>query len=165
MKVILTLLLLAVCLTLTLSAGASHSGGNGPANDKADGTVEDIFPSTLHINAISEPGGANARGHFYYRVDNPGAGYVLDDVGDVTCLRVFDGNKAWIGGRVDRSKVTGLPAGVVGYLFLVVDRGEPGDMDSHLDFPQTTVPTTCPSSGDHTFAHKSGNFIVHQATP
>lgn len=165
MKLILAPLLLAVFLTLPLSASATHAEGTGPRHDKADGTVEDLFPSTLHINAISDPGGANARGHFYYRVDNPGAGYVLDDVGDVTCLRVFGGNKAWIGGRVDRSKITGLPAGIVGYLFLVVDNGEPGDTDAHLDFPLTSVPTSCPGAGDHAFPHKRGNYVVHQATP
>ena len=43
------------------------ASGNPPTSDKANGTIKDIFPSTLHVNAISDANGANARGHFYTR--------------------------------------------------------------------------------------------------
>jgi hypothetical protein len=163
MKHVVAALMLALCLIVPASAIATHSPGGGPDSDKVDGTVEDLFPSTLHVNAISNPDGTDARGHLWYTADNPGFPFVVDVAGEVTCLNVV-GNMATIGMRIDRSKLPGFPGEGNGFLFVVTDNGEPGDMDTHLDIPTAVPPTTCPLPFPFPFPHKSGNFIVHDAT-
>jgi hypothetical protein len=160
MKRMLTPLLLALCLIAPTTVSATHSPGSGPDSDKVDGTVEDLFPSTLHVNAISNPDGTDARGHLWYRSD--ATGFLFDEAGEVTCLRVV-GNNATVGMRIDRSKLPGLPGEGDGFLFYVSDYGEPGDLDSHLDVPMATPPTTCPAPITFAYPHKSGNFVVHDA--
>jgi hypothetical protein len=160
MKHVVAALMLALCLIVPASAIATHSPGNGPDSDKVDGTVEDLFPSTLHVNAISNPDGTDARGQLWYTDENPAA--LADVAGEVTCLNVV-GNMASIGMRIDRSKLPGFPGEGNGMLFMVTDNGEPGDMDTHLDFYLTAPPTTCPTPFPFPFPHKSGNFIVHDA--
>lgn len=160
MKRMLAPMLLVLCLMVPMVASASHSPGEGPDSDKVNGTVEDLFPSTLHVNAISDPDGTNARGHLWYTAD--AAGFVFDEAGDVTCLRV-QGNNATIGMRIDRSKLPGFPGEGNGFLFYVSDYGEPGDMDSHLDVPMTVPPTICPNPITFAYPQKSGNFVVHDA--
>lgn len=168
MKRILAPLLLGLCLLVPTTVTASHSGGGGPNNDKVNGTLEDTGPTTLHVNAFSDADGTNPGGHFWYRSEQTGFG-PFDEVGEVTCLNVFAPGRAWVGGRIDRTKLPG-PPGVEGngFLFLVVDNGEPADAnplqpDSHADFFLATPPTTCPSGGEFFFPYKSGNFVVHQA--
>lgn len=147
--------LLAFCLVVPMSAS-----GDPPTSDKADGTVADLYPSELHINAISDADGSNARGHFYTR-QSPNAP-ILDEVGDVTCLNV-SGNRATVGGRIDRSKLPGFPGEGSGMLFLVVDNGEPGDMDAWLGSFTGLPPTVCPPPGTYAFPHDHGNFVVQDA--
>jgi hypothetical protein len=158
MKRLLLGALLALCLAVPMGAS-----GNSPNNDKVDGTVADLFPSTLHVNAISDADGTNARGHLWYTADNPGFPFVVDVAGDVTCLNV-QGNNASIGMRIDRSKLPGFPGTGNGFLFIVHDDGEPGDMDTHLDIPLATPPTVCPNPVPFPFAHDHGNFVVQDAT-
>jgi hypothetical protein len=162
MKRMLAPLLLALSLIVPLAASANHSPGDGPDLDKVDGTVEDVFPSTLHVNAISNPDGTDARGKIWYRADVSTFFPAFDEAGEVTCLRVV-GNRAAVGVRIDRSKLPTFPGEGNGFLFHVVDMGEPGDMDTHLDIPLTTPPTVCPVPISFPFPHKSGNFIVHDA--
>jgi hypothetical protein len=157
MKRILTPLVVALCLIVPAGATA-----DSPNSDKVDGTVEDVFPSTLHVNAISDPDGSNARGHFWYRAVASPFSAVFDEVGEVTCLRVV-GNMAAVGARIDRSKLPGLPGEGNGFLFHITDNGEPGDMDTHLDTFLLSPPTTCPPPVPFAFPHKSGNFVVHDA--
>jgi hypothetical protein len=150
-------------LGLIVAASASATQAAPPDSDKVDGTVEDLFPSTLHVNAISDPDGSNARGHLWYTAGNPGFPFVVNVAGDVTCLNVV-GNMATIGMRIDRSKLPGFPGEGNGFLFYVTDNGEPGDMDTHLDVPTLVPPTVCPPPIPFPFPHKSGNFIVRDAT-
>ena len=170
MRRVVAPLLLALFLIVPSAAYASHSPGSGPDQDKVDGTLEDTGPTTLHVNAYSDPGGANPGGHFWYRSDQSGFG-PFDEVGDVTCVNVFAPDRAWVGGRIDRSKVPGLPGEEGnGFLFLIVDTGEPADAntlmpDSHADFFYLTAPTVCPTVPlVFYFPYKSGNFVVHEAT-
>jgi hypothetical protein len=162
-KRILAPLLLALCLIVPVGASATHSSGGGPDSDKVDGTVEDLFPSTLHVNAISDPDGTNARGHLWYTADNPSFPFVVDEAGVVTCLNV-QGNNATVGMQIDRSKLPGFPGEGNGFLFYVSDYGEPGTMDSHLDIPLATPPTTCPTPVPFAYPQEHGNFVVHDAT-
>src|SRR5918996_6510353 len=113
MKRLLLGALLALCLVVPMGASADP-----PTLDKVDGTVEDIFPCTLHVNAISNADGSDARGKFYYRADVSTFFPAFDEVGEVTCLRVV-GNRAFVGGRIDRSKLPALPGEGDGFLFLV----------------------------------------------
>lgn len=166
MKRMLALFLLALGLVVSGSATATHSPGNGPDYDKVDGTVEDIFPSTLHVNAISNPDGTDARGKLWYSANNPGFPFVVEVAGEVTCLRVA-GNNATIGMRIDRSKLPGFPGEGNGFIFYVSDYGEPGAgplPDSHLDVPTAVPPVVCPAPISFVFAQDHGNFVVHDAT-
>jgi hypothetical protein len=163
MKRVLAFVLLLLCLILPVAASATHSPGDGPDADKVDGTVEDLFPSTLHVNAISNPDGTDARGQLWYTADNPGFPFVVDVAGEVTCLNV-QGSFATIGMRIDRSKLPGFPGEGNGFLFIVHDAGEPGDMDTHLDIPTAVPPTVCPPPINFPFPHDHGNYIVHDAT-
>jgi hypothetical protein len=160
MKRLLAPLFLALCLVVPIGASASHSPGEGPDSDKVDGTVEDIFPSTLHVNAVSDPGGANARGQVWYHAENPG--FTINVAGEVTCLNV-QGNRATVGMLIDRAKLPGLVGEGDGFLFIVNDNGEPGDLDTHLDIPLANPPTVCPNPFLFVFPHMSGNFVVHDA--
>jgi hypothetical protein len=165
---VVPLLLLVLSLLIPLGAGAIPSPSNSPNFDKVDGTLYDTGPTALHVNAYSDPGGANPGGHFWY--DSQQTGFFSDVAGDVTCVNVFAPDRAWVGGRIDRSKLPGFPGEGNGVLFLIVDTGEPADAntlmpDSHADFYLATPPTTCPTGGVYYFPYKSGNFIVHQATP
>lgn len=160
MKRMLVALLLALCLIAPTTVSATHSPGGGPKSDKVDGTVEDLFPSTLHVNAISNPDGTDARGHLWYTAD--ATGFVVDVAGEVTCLNV-QGNRATVGMRIDRSKLPGFPGEGNGFLFVVNDNGEPGDTDTHLDIPMAVPPTVCPNPFVFVFPHDHGNFVVHDA--
>src|SRR5215208_6260425 len=121
MRLVVAPVLLALCLVVPMAASASHSPGDGPDYNKVDGTVEDTPGTTLHVNAYSDPGGANPGGHFWYRSEQ--TGFLFDEVGDVTCVNVFAPDRAWVGGRIDRSKMPGFPGEGNGFLFLVVDTG------------------------------------------
>jgi hypothetical protein len=158
MKRVLIGALLALFFAVPMSASA-----DSPYVDKVDGTVEDLFPSTLHVNAISEADGTDARGQLWYTADNPGFPFVVDVAGEVTCLNV-QGSNASIGMKIDRSKLPGFPGEGNGFLFIVHDDGEPGDMDTHLDIPLTNPPTTCPNPVPFPFPHDHGNFVVQDAT-
>jgi hypothetical protein len=165
MKGFVGLVFAALCLLVPTIASANHSGGNGPDYDKVDGTVEDLFPSTLHINAISNADGTEPRGHFWYELPAEAPGTIVAEVaGEVTCLRVV-GNMASIGVRIDRDKLPGFPGEGQGMLFHVTDMGEPGDLDTHLDIFTLVPPTVCPLPILFPFLHDSGNYIVHDATP
>ena len=76
-----------------------------PTQDKVDGTVEDIAPTTLHVNAISDANGANARGHLWYEAGDPA---FIQVAGEVTCMNV-QGNLATVGMRIDRVEASRLP--------------------------------------------------------
>jgi hypothetical protein len=154
MKRLLLGLLLALCLVVPIGASADP-----PTKDKVDGTLEDIFPSTLHVNAISDANGANARGHFWYELGDPAT---IQVAGEVTCMNV-QGNVAAVGARIDRSKLPGLPGVGNGAVFYITDNGEPGDMDVHWDTFQVNPPTSCPFINFGPFPSKHGNFIVQDA--
>jgi hypothetical protein len=154
MKRLLLAALVALCLMVPIGASA-----NPPNQDKVDGTVEDIQPTTLHVNAISDADGANARGHLWYTANDP---ETIEVAGEVTCMNV-QANLASVGMRIDRSKLPGLPGEGNGILFIITDNGEPGDMDTHLDIYELTPRTVCPNPFLFPYPHSHGNFIVRDA--
>ena len=64
---------------------------------------------------------------------------------------------------IDRSKLPGFPGEGNGFLFIVTDNGEPGDLDTHLDIPTALPPAVCPAPFLFPFPHDHGNYIVHDA--
>jgi hypothetical protein len=156
-----SLRLLSLCV-LPAGASAGHSDGTGPKHDLVAGTghIETgPIEVNLHVNAISDPGGEDPRGHFWFRGNPPPIGEI-DVRGRVTCLRVT-GTAATVGFEITRQKAG--PAGPTGALFTIRDRGEPGaGVDQFEGFPTPLPPTQCPPPfGGRPIT--SGNFIVHGA--
>jgi hypothetical protein len=153
-------------LVVAGSAGATHSGGQGPGQDLVAGTgaVENLVPPIfvkLHVNAISGPVGEDPRGNLVFRGNPPPFGAV-DIHGDITCLNV-SGNQATVGFLVTKSRA-GFPVGTNGE-FSIVDSGEPGPLDRFEGRPTPfNLPSECPLF-DARQTMTQGNFIVHDATP
>ena len=99
------------------------------------------------------------------RLDNEPSPVDFDLRGDVTCLSVT-GNRATIGGVVERSKLPTMPAGS-GVLIFVVDNGEGSNAPrdafriQRLDSP----PRVCPPVSIPEVPTDQGNFVVHDAAP
>ncbi len=172
MKKLLAALTLALLLSLALGmsvANATHSNGEGP--DKRDfvrGTGQiaptgNLLDFQLHVNAWSDPAGLAAQGHFTEHSKFPAGRDELDFdfSGEVTCLRVT-GNRAVVGGRVEKSK-TGRPREGTGVLIWIRDAGEGNEPnDAFTRFPVATPPATCPTFFIE-FPGSQGNFVVHDA--
>ena len=147
-------------------ADATHGAGTSPDQDKVTGSTKFILPPNpfftdahVRIEAHSGPAGEDPRGQFYLEEDPLSFG------GEVTCLTV-SGNKATIGGRVDRSR-PGFPVVGSGWLQEVEDNGEPGDMDRSRTTPfLAQAPDFCPTPTATTLiTAEQGNYVVHDAAP
>ena len=154
---ILGILLALACMPAV--AGATHASGTSPDEDKVTGSTKFILPEAhVRIEAHSDANGQNPRGSFYLEQDPYSFG------GEITCLTV-SGNKATIGGRVDRSR-PGDPLVGSGWFQEVEDNGEPGDMDRSLTTLTATAPTICPTpTVSALVTAEQGNYVVHDATP
>jgi len=154
---ILGILVALACVSAI--AGATHARGISPDQDNVTGSTKFIVPNAhVRIEAHSDANGQNPRGKFYLEQDPLSFG------GAITCLTV-SGNKATIGGRVDRSK-PGLPAVGSGWIQEVEDNGSPGDMDSSLTTVFVTPPPNCPAPPVSTLiTAEQGNYVVHDAVP
>ena len=96
----------------------------------------EVLNRTLSFNARKDAGG-NATGRFEYHQIEVATGATFKFNVDVTCLNVYDGNRAKIGGVIVVSNDPTLPAG--GYAwFQVFDNGEgagaPADRSSLIGF-------------------------------
>ena len=95
-----------------------------------------VLNRTLSFNARKDAGGS-ATGHFEYHQIEVETGATFKFNVDVTCMNVYDGNRAKIGGVIVVSNDPTLPAG--GYAwFQVFDNGEgdgaPADRSSLVGF-------------------------------
>jgi hypothetical protein len=161
-------LALAVFAVAAAPAAASHSDGVGPPRDFVSGTGSifvflppfGAFDVRLHVNASSEPSGADARGRFWTELEG-GLTVVLR--GTVTCLRV-DGHHATVSGLIERSSI-GFPPVGSGILAFGVDNGEgtnsPGD--SVLGIPIGAPLHNCPPVVSDGVIIEGGNFVAHDA--
>jgi hypothetical protein len=169
--------LLAVVVAAAVALGAA-GGGAGTAradNQGAEwlvagtGTLICCSQPMVHVNAQSNVGGVNARGHFWIRYPNGGP----DFGGQVVCLGVGV-NTAGLLGEIDVIKTPGsigVPPNthpvVLGYLIpiRITDNGSPGTADL-VNFdppaPPPTVPPapgSCGGTGDLPISQ--GNYVVH----
>lgn len=166
MKKLLAALTLALLASLALAvsaANATHSNGQGPNKDLTAGTGQlDTFGLELkvHVNAMSGPSGEDPRGHFYLEAATP---FLSVDVrGQVTCLNVV-GNKATVGGRIERSNHPFFPEG--SGILLWIDDDDEGEGDENAALFTGTPPQSCPPPIEPFVPNNKGNFIVHDATP
>jgi hypothetical protein len=171
MRKLLVSFALGSALLAMLAVSVSGSQANGPSHDMAVGTGQLLLPtaigplpSKIHVNATSDPGGANARGRFSQVID---AGTFLGVVtfsGDVTCLNVT-GSHAVISGVITQtSNNTFAPAGA-GVLGEGTDNGQGNDPPDGLHAIVTVQPSPdCSTSPGFTETPiDKGNFVVKDA--
>jgi len=141
-------------------ATAKHSPGpgKGPKRDLVVGSAKfPALPAHAHINAKSGPNGENPRGHFWLRQ----AGWQFR--GSVTCVKVV-GNRASVGGRVNRSSGVGAPPVGSGFIQLTEDNGSPGRNDRSQTIFVASPPAVCPVPTTPFFVVAKGNYVVKDAT-
>jgi hypothetical protein len=137
----LALLGLAFVLAVPVAAGAGDGAIAASANGSAHWTIPlpnpfgvEVVNRTLSFNARADGDGAVA-GRFDYHQVVEGEAFTFNV--RVTCLRVYDGNRAKIGGVVEVSNDPTLPPGVFAW-FQTFDNGEgagaPPDQSSLVGF-------------------------------
>lgn len=158
------------CLALPAAAAATHSGGQGPKQDFAQGTGHADLPQfgqigTFHVNAKSGPGGEDARGHVRLEILRNGA-LQAELRGRVTCLNVA-GNRAVVGAEIERGEAAGIPDIVgTGAIFEFEDNGSGSDAppDRSNAGLVGTPPEVCPPPPVvAVLPFGQGNFVVHDA--
>jgi hypothetical protein len=138
-----------VCVLATIAAllaiPVAAANGSGAAVVSANGSAHwtiplpnpfdvEVWNRTLSFNARKyEDGSVSGRFEYHQVVE----GEAFDFNVDVTCLNVYDGNRAKIGGVIEVSNDPTLPAGVFAW-FQVFDSGEgaaaPPDRSSLIGF-------------------------------
>ncbi len=165
MKRLLAALTLALLLSLALGvsvASATHSNGEGPNHDFAQGTGRATFfggvEQLLHVNARSGPLGQNPQGFVFVKSEDPTGRLTFNVRGEVVCLNVV-GNIATLEFRITQSDTPFLPEGSpLG--IIIQDNGEPAGQDSFSAYPEG-----CPNPLEQPPNAHQGNFVVHDATP
>jgi hypothetical protein len=119
----------AAALLAVPVAAASHS--SNPVVESANGGIHWTIPlpNAFGVEVISQPLAFHARkyadgtvkGHFFYR--QTAGGETVEFHVDVTCMNVYDGNRAKIGGIVTKSTDPTIDVGSYGW-FQVFDNGE-----------------------------------------
>lgn len=157
-----------VVVAVPTGAGANHSQGQGPSQDQVAGTGKiEAFGSFVHVNALGDPDGTDARGSFFVR--QTFFRLPLDFAGKVTCLLVT-GNKAIVGGEVTRNQpvepggVLPNPAPGTGVLIDIRDNDGNGTPDTYNFTFRPEPPEVCPDLNSHQFAIDQGEFHVHDST-
>jgi Desulfoferrodoxin, N-terminal domain len=157
MRKVLTAMALATVGLLGLTGGAGAEGQGAEQLAAGTGTLICCGQPMVHVNAQSDAGGGDARGHFWIRYPNG-----VEFGGDVVCLTVI-GNQAGLTGRIDRVKTPSLAQGFVAGNFLnieVTDNGSPGTLDLVNFHPGApTRPAACPPGANLPISQ--GNYVVH----
>jgi hypothetical protein len=111
----------------------------------------------LHVNAQSDDGGVNPRGHFWIRYPNGGGEFG----GHVVCLTVV-GNLAWLTGQIERVRTPRATFEVGNYVNIrLADNGSPGTLDgANFDPGTPTRPDSCAPGGGYE-SISQGNYVVH----
>jgi hypothetical protein len=160
----LTLALLAALALAVSPANATHSNGQGPQMDLAAGTGQlDAAGLALkaHVNAMSGPSGENPQGDFYLEAATSSFPTPFHVRGGVTCLNVV-GNRATVGGVIERSDNPAFPEGSGIFLFIRDDDEGVGD---GIGASTNAVPPQTCQFLEPGLPNTQGNFIVHDATP
>ncbi len=169
---------LLVAIAVPGIAFATHSGGQGPKKDFANGTgqvVTAALDQQIHVNAQRKPS-KPARGWIVEKTTEQTTGGATETrykarvtcisaVGDPTNIGETD---AVIGGQIVKTKA-GVPTGVQGVLIFIKDGGEPG---AGKDEVSRTFSTTVPDQAACQSATATGltpitqgNYVVHDGTP
>ena|SRR5580765_2483232 len=162
MRKVLMALVLATVVVFGSTGGASADNQAADWLVAGTGTLICCDQPMLHVNAQSNAGGLNPRGHFWIRYPNDGGEFG----GTVACLTVA-GNAAGLVGHIERVKVARPLSGFVlgNYLRIrITDMGSPGTADlANFDAGTTTNPSgnpgDCPGVGDLILSQ--GNYVVH----
>lgn len=152
MRRLILLSVLAVCAMVVVPAvaGASHSEGEGPKHEEANGTGFSPSRGLVHVNAKEVESGPE--GNFFIRQ--------AEAVGEVTCVNA-SGGRTIIGGRDFDDNRT--------FLIFVEDNGEPGRGEDRHNWRQAAPfevagPLGCPPDallGTTASTIVRGNYIVH----
>jgi hypothetical protein len=135
--------LVVLCMGLVLALVLASAASAAPNQQLAAGTGTLVCCGSpmVHVNAQSDPGGLNPRGHFWIRYPS-GAEFG----GRVVCLSTA-ANTAGLTGHIEMVKVAGPSQGFVegNYLTIrVTDMGEPGTADLvNFDAGTPTPPVSC----------------------
>jgi hypothetical protein len=167
-KVAFPLSLAAIVAVLALPATAAA----GPSKDTVTGSSKvgvftpfGILPGHLHVNGLSDPNGANPRGHFFTDIDATSIGFgIVEFEGNVTCM-FTSGNTNNNGGVVTASNSPLVPVGS-GVLARVVDNGQGTTAtgpDETTGVQTGPPPSTCSVFPFPTAPIDSGNYTVHDA--
>jgi hypothetical protein len=160
---------MALLAAVAVSASGSHNNGVGSIHDVARGSGELLlpvgqfaFPSKITLNAKSDADGSNVKGRFSMDIDSgPFAGHVIAS-GDVTCLNVFNGNEAIVGGVITETNNPSFAPEGSGVLGRGKDNGK--DVPDQLHAHTTVAPP--PNCDTYPFGQltpiTSGDFIVHE---
>ena len=136
------LVLIGIGGLLSVSSAAAEPGAPvASANGRAHWTIElpnpfgvEVWNRTLSFSARKYADGS-VEGHFEYHQVVEGEAFVFNV--DVTCMNVYDGNRAKIGGVIVVSNDPTLPPGMFAW-FQVFDNGdgtgEPADESSLVGF-------------------------------
>jgi hypothetical protein len=142
MRVRRALVLIGIGGLLSVSSAAAEPGAPvASANGGAHWTIElpnpfgvEVWNRALSFNARKYADGS-VDGHFEYHQVVEGEAFVFNV--DVTCMNVYDGNRAKIGGVIVVSNDPTLPPGMFAW-FQVFDNGEgtdgPADESSLVGF-------------------------------
>jgi hypothetical protein len=159
MRKVLMALALATVVVFASTGGASADNRGADWLVAGTGTLVCCGQPMVHVNAQSNAGGLNARGHFWIRYPNGGAEFG----GTVVCLSVA-ANSAGLIGHIERVKVPGSASS--GFVFgnylrvRITDVGSPGTADLVNFDPGTSInPGTCSGVGDLVISQ--GNYVVH----
>jgi hypothetical protein len=164
MRKVLITFAAAALVAFGAAGGNSARADNQAADWLAAGTGTTVVPAPftpamVHVNAQSNVGGANVRGHFWIRYTD-GSG---EFGGHVVCLSVA-GTAAALYGQIENVKTPrpGFPLGSYVPIRLI-DGGEPGttfDM-VNFDVAQGTAPTTGCLQNTGYVPISQGNYVVH----
>jgi hypothetical protein len=139
-KVLLGTLVLAAMFTAVSfpsGVGAQNAGWHARGSGKAPGRG-----GVIVFNAVSSPGGANAKGDWYIR--QAYGGTMIEERGPVTCLNVV-GNTAMLGILITDSTNPTRPVGSFYYAW-VQDNSNANNTPDYWDVSvNTTASSVCPA--------------------
>jgi hypothetical protein len=158
MRKVLMALVLATVVVFGSTGGASADNHGADWLAAGTGTLICCGQPMVHVNAQSDAGGVNARGHFWIRYPSG-----VEFGGHVVCLTVV-GNQAGLTGHIEMVKTANPDLGFVAGNFVnieLMDNGSPGTLDVLNFHPGTGSPTaTCPL-GAPNLPISQGNYVVH----
>jgi hypothetical protein len=157
------LLALVVAAAVALGAAGGRASTARADNQGAEwlvagtATILGFGAPMVHVNAQSNDGGANPRGHFWIRYPNGGPDFGGNHI---ICLSVSV-NTASLVGAVEMIKTGGSGLMVGDFVRIrITDNGSPGTADLvNFDFFASTAQPNCSGVGDLPISQ--GNYVVH----